>query len=121
MSNVNSGNEFLGYIINRQVTCEFIVHSCRTKCNFYVLLTDNNCYFQFLAPCSIHRTGGSFAPFKLKQIMYIRPNLKVFEALFKMKTSPLLGHILHPKYNCAKPQKRMFKYRGYVSIAKIVD
>lgn len=54
--------------------------------------------------------------------MYIRPNLKVFEALFKLKNSPLVNHILNPEYNCFQPISQPFHYKGYVSLlATTVD
>lgn len=67
----------------------------------------------------MQKSGGTPTPLKLKQIMYIRPNLKVFEALFKLKNSPLIKHILQPKHNCVKPKNHPFKYKGYVSVETV--
>ncbi|XP_037044454.1 uncharacterized protein LOC119080290 isoform X2 [Bradysia coprophila] len=97
MLGVHSGKEFLGYITNRQ-------------------MTNKVCYFQFVTSCYIETNASSGTPLKLKQIMYVRPNLKVFEALFKLKNSPLLQHVLHPRQNCISPQKQHFQYKGYNSL-----
>lgn len=116
---VNSGKEFLGYIISRQMSSEcnrVFVYFTKIFTFRTFFLTDKICYFQFVTPCSVQGSGSARAILKLKQIMYIRPNLKVFEALFKLKNSPLINHILHPKQNCLKPQKIAFKYSGYVSV-----
>lgn len=86
----------------------------KKKLIFIYPLTDKICYFQFV--CSVQESGVIPTPLKLKQVMYIRPNLKVFEALFKLKNSPLLKYILHPKLNCEKPKKQRFSYKGYVSV-----
>ena len=78
---------------------------------------DKICYFQFVSPVPVVQLSAPQCfPLTIKQIMYIRPNLKVFEALFKLKHSPLLNHVLHPKYNCVQPYIQQFEYVGFVSL-----
>lgn len=88
-----------------------LIHFQHLICPF----SDKICYFQLITPASNQETD-TCTPLKIKQIMYIRPNLKVFEALFKLKNSPLVNHILNPKYNCFQPNNQPFEYNGFVSL-----